>query len=184
MYMAHINFRPVDDGRLVYTAPCTPDHVRVRKSIPSHIKPPAGYVEFVAELACHPERHNVLSPGLAFDPEVVFAIDYLADEEGWAHSLQVHPNGSADYVRHRPGQLDKGIRWISRTADQDALGLVLPATAEPEGYLAEKAKGNVKLIPAQGTFHCDLTIGTLTPSEAEEMEEHIARVTQNQGGDH
>ena len=24
MYMAHVNFRPVDNGRLVYSAPCTP----------------------------------------------------------------------------------------------------------------------------------------------------------------
>jgi hypothetical protein len=38
-------------------------------------------------------------------------IDYLADEEGWAHSLQVHPDGSADYVRHRPTELDKSMRY-------------------------------------------------------------------------
>ena len=30
MYLAHINFRPVDNGRLVCTAPCTPERVRVR----------------------------------------------------------------------------------------------------------------------------------------------------------
>jgi hypothetical protein len=34
MYMAHVNFRPVDNGRLVYSAQCTPEHVRVRRSIP------------------------------------------------------------------------------------------------------------------------------------------------------
>ena len=38
------------------------------------------------------------------------------------------------------------MRWISRTPDQDCLGIVLPATAEPEGYSAEKAKGNVKVL--------------------------------------
>ena len=75
-----------------------------------------------------------------------FAIDYLADDEGWAHSMQVHPDGSADFIRHRPEQLDKGVRWIYRSPDQDALGIILPATAEPEGYTAEKAKGNVKVL--------------------------------------
>ena len=119
------------------------------------------------------KKHNLLAPGLLFDPEVVFSIDYVADEDGWAHSMQVHPDGGADYVRHRPAQLDKGIRWISRTADQDALGLVLPATAEPEGYLAEKAKGNIKVLPARGEFRCDLEIGTLPPAETERMEKKI-----------
>jgi hypothetical protein len=100
-------------------------------------------------------------------------IDYLADEDGWAHSLQVHPDGRADCVRHRPAQLGKGIRWICRTADQDALGLVLPATAEPEGYLAEKAKGNIMTIPAHGQFRCEIEVGALAPGEAGRLEREI-----------
>ncbi len=173
MYLAHVNFRPVDHGRLVYTAPCDPAHVRVRASIPLHIRPGAGYREFLQELARHPERHNVLEPGLAFDPEVVFTVDYQADDQGWAHSMQVHPDGSADYIAHRPAQLDIGLRWISRTPDQDALGIVLPATAEPEGYTAEKAKGNLKILPAGGFFECEMEIGYLTPDEARAMEQKI-----------
>jgi hypothetical protein len=176
MYLVHANFRPVDHGRLVYSAPCTPEHVRVRKSIPSHIRPLPGYVEFLEELEREPEKHNLLAPDLVFDPEVVFSIDYLSDQEGWAHSMQVHPDGSADYVRHRPSQLDKGIRWISRTADQQALGIVLPATAEPEGYTAEKAKGHIKVLPPGGRFHCVLEMGTLTSAEAQRMEEQISRI--------
>ncbi len=176
MYLAHINFRPVDSGRLVYSAPCTPEHVRVRRSIPSHVRPRPGYVEFIEELGRRPEKANRLAPGLIFDPEIVFSIDYLADAEGWAHTMQVHPDGSADYVRHCPAQLDKGVRWVCRTADQDALGMVLPATAEPEGYLAEKAKGNIKTLPPQGEFHCDLEVGALTPVEAKRIEEKITQI--------
>jgi hypothetical protein len=175
MYLAHINFRPVDNGRLVYTAQCTPEHVRVRTSIPSHIHPKPGYAEFLQELGRDPARHHQLTPGLLFDPEVVFMIDYLADDEGWAHSLQVHPDGSADYVRHRPAELDKGIRWICRTADQDALGLVLPATAEPEGYLAEKAKGNIRSLPAGGVFHCNIEVGLLSPAAVEQMTHKLSQ---------
>jgi hypothetical protein len=180
MYLAHANFRPVDNGRLVYSAPCTPHYVRVRKSIPSHIQPLPGYVEFLNELEREPQKHNLLSPDLVFDPEVVFFIDYLADSEGWAHSMQIHPDGSADYVRHRPSQLDTGVRWISRTGDQDALGLILPATAEPEGYLAEKAKGNIKVLPPKGQFHFELEMGTLTPDEAQHMEEKITQIVNEQ----
>jgi hypothetical protein len=176
MYLAHINYRPVDHGRLVYSAPCTPEHVRVRRSIPSHVRPGPGYVEFLEELGEHPERHHLLAPDLVFDPELVFSIDYLADDEGWAHSMQVHPDGSADYVAHRPDELDTGVRWICRTPDQDALGLVLPATAEPEGYSAEKAKGNIKVIPPRGQVHFDLEIGVLTPGEAQAMEAKIEQI--------
>ena len=176
MYLAHINFRPVANGRLVYSAPCTPEKVRVRSSIPSHIRPGPGYVEFLEELKWHPEKHHLLSPELMFDPEVVFFIDYLADEQGWAHTLQVHPDGSADYVAHRPDQLEKGVRWICRTADQEAIGIVLPATAEPEGYLAEKAKGNLKVIPPQGKFTCEMLAGVLSPSQAEAMHSKIERI--------
>jgi hypothetical protein len=176
MYMAHANFRPVDNGRLVYSAPADTGHIRVRTSIPSHVKPNPAYVEFLQQLARDPAKHNVLSPELPFNPEVVFFIDYQADAEGWAHSMQVHPDGSADYIAHRPDQLDKGVRWICRTPDKDALGLNLPATAEPEGYLAEKAKGNVKVLPPKGKFYLELEMGALSPAEAQRMEEKIARL--------
>ncbi len=176
MYLAHANFCPVDHGRLVYSAPGDPSHVRVRASIPSHVKPLPGYREFLEELAQRPEKHHVLQPGLAFDPEVVFFIDYMADEKGWAHTMQVHPDGSADYIRHRPSQLDKGVRWICRTADQDALGMNLPATAEPEGYSAEKAKGNIKILPAQETWRCEMEMGALSADEAQTIEAKIARI--------
>ncbi len=179
MYLAHVNFRPVDNGQLIYSAPSTPDHVRIRSSIPSHINPPAGYREFLAELEASPEKHNILKPDLAFDPEVVFFIDYLTDEAGYAHTMQRHPNGSADVISHRPAELNHGLRWISRTADQDCLGLLLPATAEPEGYMAEKAKGNLKIIPPGGQFSCHLEVGVLSPGKAQEMSLKIERILGN-----
>ncbi len=176
MYMAHVNYRPVDNGRLVYSAQCTPEHVRVRRSIPSHVKPAPGFAEFLDELAADPARHNVLKPGLAFDPEVVFFIDYLSDAAGSAHTMQVHPDGTADYIRHQPQELDHGVRWICRTPDQDALGMVLPATAEPEGYSAEKAKGNVKVLGPGAVFHCEMECGVLTEAETHKMEQNIAEL--------
>jgi len=176
MYLAHVNFRPVDHGRLVYSAHCTPQHVRVRKSIPSHVHPPAGYAEYIAELADHPERHEVLAPGLAFDPEVVFFIDCLADASGWAHTMQVHPDGAADYIAHKPGQAGHGIRWICRTPDQDALGMCMPATAEPEGYLAEKTKGNVQTLAAGASWHLEMEPGYLTATEAGQMAKKIEAI--------
>lgn len=176
MYLAHINFRPVDNSRLAYSAHYDPQHVRVRASIPSHVKPLPGYREFLDELSQDPVKHHVLAPGLAFDPEVVFFIKYDTDSSGWAHSLQIHPDGSADYVRHRPDQLSHGVRWICRTPDQDALGLVLPATAESEGYTAEKEKGNIMVLGPGEVFHCEYEIGAVTADKVKEIEALINQI--------
>lgn len=176
MYLAHANFRPVNGGRLVYSAPADPAHVRVRTSIPSHVRVKPGYAEFLTQLSQDPAAHHVLAEGLAFDPEVVFFIDYVVDEAGWAHTLQVHPDGSADVMRHRPDQLPKGVRWICRTADQDALGMLLPATAEPEGYTAEKAKGNVKTLAGGAEWRCDMELGALTAAETQALAAEIERL--------
>jgi len=104
------------------------------------------------------------------------ALDYLADGAGWARSMMVHPDGYASCIRHRPSQLRHGVRWISRTPDQDALGLILPATAEPEGYTAEKAKGNVKTLPGGAMWRCDMELGALTAEEAQAMAADIERM--------
>jgi hypothetical protein len=56
------------------------------------------------------------------------------------------------------------------------LGLILPATAEPEGYTAEKAKGNIKVLPPGGEFYCEMEVGALSEPEAAEMAGHIRKI--------
>jgi hypothetical protein len=168
MYMAHINFCPVDNAVLLSSLDSSQTNpMRVRRSIPSHVTPSADYLAFLDELERDPRAHETLDPKLSFDPEVVFYIDYASDADGWAHTLQRHPDGNADYVCHRPSELTKGVRWICRTPDKQALGLILPATAEPEGYSAEKQKGNLVSLAAKSQFHCSLGIGALDSSHAD-----------------
>jgi len=174
MYLAHVNFRPLDGGRLV--TPATPEGMRVRTLVPATLSPPAGYREFLEQLAADPARHQLLRPELGFDPEVVFFLSCTADESGWVRSLMVHPDGWASYIGYAADSLDHAVRWISRTPDQDCLGLILPATAEPDGYRAEKKKGNVKVLAAGQSVRFELEAGLLTPSEASAMEQQIAKV--------
>jgi len=176
MYLAHGNFRPVEGGRLVYSAPCTPEHVRLRRGLPAHVQAVAGYRELLEELARDPALHNVFRSSMPYNPEVCLYLDYMADAGGWAHSLQVHPDGRADYIAHRPEQLGKAIRWIANNGTEQALGLVLPATAEPEGFSAEKAKGNVQEIPPGETRRVDLRLGSLLAAQAADMEKAIAAI--------
>jgi hypothetical protein len=156
-YLAHINFRPVDGGRLVYSAICSPEHMRVNTELPAHLEPKPGYTDFVDDLARHPEKHLIFHSNQKYDPEVVIRIDYLADENGWSRQMQVHPDGTADVVRHRPNELGRGIRWISRTPDQDAIGFE-PATGL-EGH-------NFITITGGASFHCKMDVGVLSATEA------------------
>ena len=179
MYLAHINFRPVDAGRLVYTVEPTPEHMRVRSNFPDFMDVEPSFCTFVQDLKEHPEKHLTLKPGMQFDPELVLFLDYVADSEGWAHAMQVHPDGCADVVRHRTDQLDHAMRWICRTPDQDAIGFE-PATAEGTGFTSEKAKGNVKWLAAGEKFHCDMEIGALTAEEAY-LEEQLIQLMAKKG---
>ncbi len=176
MYLGHVNFRPVDHSELIYSAICSPATVRVRRSIPSHISPPPGYAEFLAQLAENPGLHNVLKPSLVFDPEVVFAIDMLADAAGWVHGLQRHPDGTGDYVTYRKSQAPKTIRWICRTPDQDAIGIAFPATAGVEGYTVEKAKGNVVTVEGGTTWAIGVKAGAVTVQEADSIAAQISDI--------
>ncbi len=173
MYLAHANFRPVDHSELQYTAMCDTDHVRLRGSIPSHLKVSDEYRAFLATLAKEPQRHNRMDPGLPFDPEAVLLLDMLADTAGFCHSAQVLPTGEADIITYRPTELSHAVRWICRTPDQDGLGLILPATAEPDGYTAEKQKGNIRTLDPGQTFHCEFYTGALSAPAAQRYRQHI-----------
>lgn len=177
MYMMHINFLPVDWGELVYSAPATTERVKVFVSVPTHMKAGAGLEElrgYLDRLSLEPEAHHYLDPALPYDPEVVFSIRYLADAAGWAHTMMLHPEGGAYYVAHRPEELPFGVRWIARTADEDALGMVLPATAEHQGYTAEKAKGHVVELEGGSTRKFQVSVGMLDDERAGEMRKNVA----------
>jgi hypothetical protein len=176
MYLAHANFRPVDHGELIYSAPYTAEAVRVRKSIPGHITPKPGYREFLEQLADNPKLHHVLKPELAFDPEVAMTIDMTAGSDGFAHALLRRPDGTSDYMRYRPEQCGQCIRWICRTPDQDAIGMAFPSTSEVEGYTAEKKKGLFVNLGGGETWRVDMRIGTLGKTETAHVVKEIAAI--------
>jgi len=176
MYLAHINFRPVDGGLLVDAVPDDLKHVRVRTKLPDIFVPSEEHKALLAAVLADPAIHRSIVAGRPIDPELVMTLDYPADGAGWAETLQIHPDGSADFVRHKPGELRKGIRWMTRSGDQDAIGIVLPATAEPDGYTAEKAKGNVMVLPPGGEYRCTFEFGALPPESASRMKRAIEAV--------
>ena len=57
------------------------------------------------------------------------------------------------------------------------MALVEPGTAEPEGYLAEKAKGNLLVLQPMGKFQANIRIGTLDANAAQGIERKINQIT-------
>ncbi len=169
MYLCHINFAPVEDSRLEYSAHYNADSIKPRTSIPSHLKPDPEYINFINSLKTQPELHHFITRELRADPEIVFYIDYLADNEGRCHTMQVHPDGNSDYVCHLKSQLPKAVRWISRTPDHDAIAIVEPGTCEVDGYLREKEKGNLVILNPGEVYHCEIETGALNVSQTNEI---------------
>jgi hypothetical protein len=75
-----------------------------------------------------------------------------------------------------PVRLPDDICWIVRTDDQQACGMIEPVTAEVEGYLAEKAKGNQKIVPPLGGWSTLIRTGALDTTEAAEMAQKIEEI--------
>ena len=175
MFLEHINFLPVDGARLAQTVICDPQNMRVRENPGASVDGAPGHDALVRLLLREPQHHLVFKPGQAYDPEVVLYLRYLADASGWARTLQIHPDGSSDLVRHRPQQLSHGVRWLCRTPDQDAFG-VEPCTAEVDGFSAERAKGHVLTLAAGAVFRSALELGVLDPGQTRH-EESLIRQT-------
>jgi hypothetical protein len=181
MYLAHINFAPIDGATILDTVPPGPAHTRVIHLDHSLAETSAAYRDMLDHHTNHPDSHRTLTAGQTFEPEIVFAVDCVADITGWATTMQLLPDGTSDFVRHRPDQLNHGIRWIARGADQDALGMLLPATAEPDGYLAELVKGNIRQLAAGASAHYTIEFGALDLTATTEMVAEVAAVRSGGG---
>ncbi len=174
MYMCHVNFLPAENGEIIQAAGWNTTDMVVRSSIPSHVKPTPQYLAFLDSLKKDPGVTRVLRREDTYDPEVVFYIRNLkSDSRGLTHMMQKHADGSSDYISWNTKDLDHTVRWILKHEDQKVAGMALPSTCDPEGYTAEKKKGNVRSIPGMGTASFALRTGYLDAAETRRMESTI-----------
>lgn len=80
---------------------------------------------------------------------------------------------AAHYVKHKPEQLDKGVRWMYVDGSHAAMGLVLPATAHPEGHAEETRKGNVRSLAAAQSVTFDVEAGLVSGADVARVESTI-----------
>lgn len=174
-YLCHINHRPVDGARLEYTAD--------RKTIKVNHEVPDGY--FSKEDADATNRYldaldkdpgimdEIGAEGQCYRPEIVFYAQYAADADGNAYTMQYNENGPSTFVIHRPEELPFGVRWISRTEDEDTLGMVLPATSEHLGKLYCQRNGQSKFLAKGETVTYHMQTGLLNRDEADALRAKI-----------
>lgn len=174
MYMAHINFMIGDDARLGQTTGWSTDDMILRTSFPAHVKPNPEFLAFMDRLKADPKATETLRKTDIYNPEIVFFLrNVKAGRDGMAHFTQTHGDGSADYVSYDPKELTRHVRWILKNDNQKVIG-ILPATCEPEGYTAEKKKGNVRTLEAGRSATFRVRAGLLSPAEAAAAAKNLA----------
>ena len=152
-------------------------YIDVPDNLPeAHKQKLRGYMEAVAQ---NPGLHDrVGGPDQIYDPEMVLNIRYAADSDGYAHCMQyASGSASADYVGCRMAELPFGIRWISRTGDEDAMGMLLPATADHKGRTEAARRGLLKTLAPGARVNFSLRAGCLSADDAEKMKTRIKSLT-------
>lgn len=176
MYMAHINFLPKDGAKICQPASWDAQNMRLRKNEAGHLKTDPRLEVFFDKIAKTPEYTQNIRKEDPYNPEAVFFIDKVcADEDGYAHFMQILPDGTADYISYRTNELGRCVRQYINTPDMQSLGLALPSTCEPEGYIKERAKGNIKILKPGEEFSAKMKFGVLDKKQAESMKEKIER---------
>jgi hypothetical protein len=175
MYMCHVNFAFVEGGRIVQPAAFSPADTVVRTAIPGHVRPTEDYRALIGQLAANPSVMEVLTEPKRYNPEQVFYIRNLkADALGDTRLLLRRPQGDAFSIAYNLADFPHTVRWVLVNSDQKVAAFALPATCEPEGYLAEKAKGYVRSLAGGATASFHVRLGYLDGSETLEAERQIA----------
>ncbi len=177
MYMCHMNHAFAANGRFVQPAPFTPEATRVRTAVPGHMQRTPRFDALLERLAKDPSAMETLSEPEAYDPEQVFYLSGLrTDGEGRTHLMLLRPEGDAFAVSYDPKLFPHAARWVLYNADQQVAALALPSTCEPEGYLAERRKGNVRRLAPGEKASFTVRTGYLDREDAARMAEKIAHL--------
>lgn len=175
MYMCHMNHAFVRDGRFVQPTPFEPETTRARTVVPGHVKRNPRFDELLERLAKDPAALETLKDPEAYNPEQVFYLSGLrTDAAGKTHLMLRRPEGDGFVVSYEPKVFPHLVRWVLYNADQQVSALALPATCEPEGYLAEARKGHLRQLPPGGKAAFTVRTGYLDRHAAARMAETIA----------
>jgi len=179
MYLCHINYRPIDGAELIYSAPYDKEHITVHKIISpttpgEKAEKLLNYMNRVQET---PELHHKIGDTEAlFDPEICMTVRYKADEKGRAYTMQYKKGEGACFVDHPLADLPLSTRWIARTDNEDAMGMILPATSEHLGRNYAKRKGTMKVLAPHEKTVFTIETGWLSDADASALADKIEKI--------
>jgi len=140
-YMCHMNYAYVENGTFSQTIP--ESAFQLRRSIPGHVHPTPGWLEYTRQLQEDPQAFGGLTRPEMYDPEIVFFADNLA-QYGRQATFSLHsPDGYGFSTSFETAQFNFATRWILHNSDQQVAAFVLPATCRPEGASAAKKAGTL-----------------------------------------
>lgn len=175
MYMCHMNFAYAEGATIHQPAGFTPEDTVTRTAVPGHVVASTEYLEFIKALAADPSRMKTLNETARYNPEQVCYVKHLkTDGAGRTHLMLRRVEGDGFYVSYAPETFPRTVRWVLCNPDQQVAAFALPSTCEPEGYLTEKAKGHVRLIPAKGEAAFTVSAGYVDAARAETVAALIA----------
>ena len=171
MYLCHINFRPLDGAKLITSAKYDAEHITIYNTVQD-----VALIDYIARLEKDLTiMDNVGASGQVYDPELCFGIKYESDENNRAYTMQYEDYGAC-IVTHPTDYLPYGIRWISRTKGEQAMGMVLPATGEHLGYKNAVEKGQLKQVEPNSKVSFYMEAGYIDKEEADATKEKIAEM--------
>ena len=174
MYLCHVNFAFAEGGRIVQSVPYTPDHVIARTAIPGHVTPTPDYRALLDELARNPARMERLDEPQRYDPEQVFYIKGAQpDSQGLVHFMMQRREGDGFTISWDLKSMPHVIRWVLANSDQRVAAFAMPATCEPEGYLAEQRKGNVRSLAGGAKISFQTHVGYVDAANAANVAKKI-----------
>jgi len=180
MYMLHANFDFVAGAEIHQPAPWTPQATRVRKSVPGHVVPSPEFLALLEDLAQDPARMRKLSEPQLYSPEQVFYVTGLGtDDAGRTRLVAALPEGDGFSIAYRPRDLPHCVRWVLNDGDAQVGAFALPSTCEPEGYLAEKAKGHVRMVAPGEVLRFPAMLGHLSADELPAALDDVAALAKN-----
>jgi hypothetical protein len=177
MYLAHINFLPVENGEIVQSLQWNKENMILRNSPNPDLKATKNRMDFIKKIEADPVQTKFIKFEDDYSSEVIFHINRpKTDNDGWAHFMQVHPDGSADYASYKPEELNHLCRWTVINKDFKAISIINPATCQTEGYIKEKEKGNIIMLKEKSSRKFNLITGYLNKDRAVDMKRKIAEI--------
>lgn len=178
LWLCHMNWLGVDGSHFTCSCPLDGDHVQVVPTELGDDSPRAVAIrEWSRRLVEDPSLADALGhPDEVYDPELCINYRYLADEQGWAHAMQVMPDGDACYVGWDTALAPWALRWFCRTGDEDGVGIALPSTGTCHSSAYQRAHGNYNTLAPGAADVITWRFGYLDRAAADKMAAHIEDV--------